>query len=100
MATPAVVGRRWAVYHASVFRAIEPDRIEYYPRTLASKLPNVKIPLRKQDKDVRLDVQALIDEAYVKGRYDDIDYKEPLDPPLVGDEIKWLDQVLQSPAKS
>jgi hypothetical protein len=100
LATPTVVGRRWAVYHASVFRAIAPDQIEYYARTLRSKLPNVKIPLRKKDKDVRLDVQALIDEAYRKGRYDDIDYREPLDPALAADDANWVEQLLQQPSKS
>jgi hypothetical protein len=66
---------------------------------LPAKLPNVKIPLRKKEKDVRLDVQLLVDEAYVKGRYDDIDYKERLDPPLEGEDAKWVEQLLQ-PSKS
>jgi hypothetical protein len=53
----------------------------------------VKIPLRKKEPEVNLDVQALIDEAYRKGRYDDINYAaETLAPALPPEEAAWVAQ--------
>ena len=63
-------------------------------------MPQVRIPLRQADADVPLDLQTIVDQAYQNGRYDDIDYKERLDPPLDGDDVNWVEQLLQQPTKS
>jgi hypothetical protein len=98
-ATPAAVGpRAWTPYHVCVTRATHPDRVEYYRAPLRARLPLVKVPLRKKDQDVQLDLQSLLNEAYRKGRYDDIDYREPLDPPLSADDAAWAAQLLNVPA--
>jgi hypothetical protein len=96
LATPRIVGpRRWTPYHVSVFRVTAPDQIEYYCAPIRARLPVVKIPLRKSDADVKLDVQALVNQAYEKGRYDDIDYTaEALDPPLPQEEMAWATQLV------
>lgn len=57
-------------------------RLEYYPIPLASRLPAIRIPLRPQDRDVVLSLQPLVDQAYRNGRYGDLDYSRPLNPPL------------------
>ena len=55
------------------------------------------IPLRPTDRDVLLDLQPLIDQIYENGHYaEDIDYAEPLRPPLAADEAEWAAQLLAS----
>lgn len=71
-----------ATYHACVQRASTPQAIELYPMPLAQRLPSIKIPLRSEDQDVRLDLQVLVDQAYARGRYDFLDYTQPPEPPL------------------
>ncbi|HUE71886.1 MAG TPA: DUF4058 family protein [Pirellulaceae bacterium] len=71
-----------ATYHACVQRASQPHAVEFYPIPLAQPLPSIKIPLRPDDPDVRLDLQYLIQQAYSRGRYDFLDYSQPPDPQL------------------
>ena len=82
--------RARTTYQACVRRGWLPQRFEVYPVPLRSPLPAIRIPLREKDADVRLDLQAVLEQAYRKGRYHlTIDYAEPPDPPLTGDDAKW-----------
>jgi len=79
-------------YRISVVRAEDPDVAEVYPARMDQPLPTIRIPLRPDDKDVTLQLQSLLNMAYVNGRYgDDIDYREPPKPPLVGSDAEWAD---------
>jgi hypothetical protein len=58
-------------------------RYENYPRTLRQRLPRIRVPLAAPDPDVRLDVQAAVEQAYADARYCwRIRYDEPCIPPL------------------
>ena len=60
-------------------------------------LPGLSIPLRETDTDVHLDLQAVLDQAYRKGRYHlTIDYSEPPTPPLKGDDAKWARNLIKA----
>ncbi len=75
-------------------------RFEVYPVPLRKPLPAIRIPLREKDKDVRLDLQALLGQAYRKGRYHlTIDYSEPPDPPLTGADARWARALVGSKRK-
>ena len=88
-------GQRSA-YAACARRGWKPFEIEYYPIPLRERLPAIRIPLRRSDSDVALDLQALIDECYESGRYgDDIDYREDPEPALVADDAKWAEALLR-----
>jgi hypothetical protein len=78
-----------APYHAVIWRAAREDTIEYYPFPLRQRLPAIAIPLRPTDSVAPLDLQALINLCYTRGRYDDTDYIAPLDPPLSSDDAQW-----------
>jgi hypothetical protein len=59
---------------------------------LNERLPVVSIPLREQDHGVGLDVQAVVEEAYVKGRYREvIDYSKAPEPELSPEGAAWVD---------
>jgi hypothetical protein len=82
-------------YRISVVRADRQHQAEVYRVSLRSPLPTVRIPLRKEDPDVLLDLQPLIDTTYVNGGYEDIDYRQEPRPPLSGPDAEWADQVLR-----
>jgi hypothetical protein len=70
-----------------------------YPIPLAARLPTIPIPLRPQDPDARLDLQAIIDLAYEEGHHDMLDYAKPIDPPFADAEAEWVQQVLKAAKK-
>jgi hypothetical protein len=82
-------------YAACVRRGWNPLEIEYYPIPLRERLPAIAIPLRRDDPDVPLDLQALLDQCYEAAGYDDIDYGEEPDPPLTPDDARWADALLR-----
>jgi hypothetical protein len=82
-------------YHVCVHRGWRGDEFELYPVPLRQRLPKIKIPLRKTDGDIRLDLQALMDQAYRSGRYDDLDYRSDPIPPLEDSDARWADELLR-----
>ena len=81
-------------YLICVRRVTHPHRGELYPIPLRQPLPNLRIPLRPSDADILLQLQGLIDHCYQAGRYDKIDYRQPLHPPLPEDDQQWADALL------
>lgn len=61
------------------------------------RLPEIPIPLRAGDAELRLDLQPMIDAIYARSRYDElINYAKPLDPPLPEDDTAWFAEALQA----
>lgn len=83
-------------YRVCVKRGWERAAFELYPVTLRAPLPSIRIPLRRKDDDVRLELQPLIDACYRNAVYDDIDYQRPPKPPLDADDEAWADELLKS----
>jgi hypothetical protein len=82
------------LYQVCVRRGWQPSPLEIYPVPLQRRLPIVRIPLRVKDDDVRLDLQAIIEQAYANGAYEaTIRYQEPLDPPLAGPDAAYADKL-------
>ena len=68
-----------------------------FPIRLQQRLPIVPIPLKPEDSDARLDLQAALDSAYDNAGYDlEIDYRREPNPPLNGKLTEWADQRLRS----
>ncbi len=82
-------------YQICVRRAAKPHTAEVYRAPLSERLPVIGIPLRPDDNDIPLNIQAIFDLCYKNGRYDDIDYKAQLDPPLDEADTQWTDQRLK-----
>jgi hypothetical protein len=58
-------------------------------------LPVIRIPLRRTDPDVALDLQSLVDQCYERGRFGtQIRYELPPSPPLPDAEAAWAKDVL------
>ena len=68
-----------------------------WPIGVRQSLPIVSIPLRKPDKDVPLDLGAVLRTAYDRAGYDlTLDYSNPPDPPLEKSDAKWAEKLLRS----
>jgi len=62
---------------------------------LWERLPVVKVPLRPDDADVPLDLQALVEQCYRNGAYEGtLNYAVDPDPPLFGADEEWADEWL------
>jgi len=83
------------IYRVVVRRGWRLLQAEYYPVPIEERLPTIKIPLRQSDKDAPLDLQALVEQCYVNGAYDDIDYAREAVPPLHGKTARWAKQLLR-----
>jgi hypothetical protein len=84
-----------ATYMICVRRVVHPHRAELYPIPLRDPLPAIRMPLRPNDTDLLLQFQPLIQHCYQSGRYDRIDYRQPLRPPLDADDQRWVDVLLR-----
>jgi hypothetical protein len=70
--------------------------MDVYDVPLRKRLPVIRVPLREADATVPLDLQALIDDCYRNGDYDeDIDYQVDPEPPLDSEDARWADALLR-----
>ena len=83
-------------YMACVRRATRREKAEVYLIPLWQRLPVVKIPLRPDDADVPLDLQALVEQCYRNGAYEGtLDYSADPDPSLLGADQDWAEKWLR-----
>jgi hypothetical protein len=91
-----IAPRRRTPYMACVRRAWVRGKAEVYPMPLDQRLPAIKVPLRPTDPDAVLDLQALIEQCYVRGRYEGtLNYGVDADPPLTSPDADWADGLLR-----
>jgi len=83
-------------YQVCVRRGYRPSQVEVYDLPLRQRLPVVGVPLRERDADVPLNLQALVDQCYANGGYDDLDYRADALPPLEPSDAAWADALLRS----
>jgi hypothetical protein len=94
MIGPFLVPQRGRTSYRVTVSESQRSRPWHWPISIRAKLPTIKIPLRQQDTPASLNLQELIEKAYVMGRYDRIDYSQPCTPELVGPDKEWADQIL------
>jgi hypothetical protein len=83
------------LHHVCVTRPPRWGRYEFYVIPLRQRLPAIRVPLRRTDPDVPLDLQKLIDLCYERGRYgEQLDYTKPPNPPLPEEEALWAREIL------
>ncbi len=94
----------WAMYpeerdvpgsHADPYRIVVVRNsrkwgFECYPSSIRGRLPRIRVPLRANDRDAILDVQALIDQAWENGGYGDIDYARAPLPGFEDSDRQWI----------
>jgi hypothetical protein len=94
---PTIAPARLESVYRVVTRRVHPKaRVELYLISLRDRLPLIPVPLREGEKDVVLDLQPLVDQAYVNGRYDRTRYDVPCDPPLEPEDAVWAEALLRA----
>jgi hypothetical protein len=92
---PKTVGPHEYLVHVSK-KGMRPRGL-LYPIRLAHPLPIIPIPVKPDDPDARLDLQAALDSIYDRAGYDlEIDYRGEPNPPLSSELAAWADQLLRS----
>jgi hypothetical protein len=83
-------------YHASIHRYDEPEQFFIYPWRLDEQMPEIAVPLLPGDGEVGLDLQAVFNHCYDAGPYRRRVQYDPsrLVPPLSGDRLEWVSQVV------
>ncbi|MFZ4764764.1 MAG: DUF4058 family protein [Roseimicrobium sp.] len=76
-------------YWISVQRTTQPSCFEVYQPKLREPLPVIRIPLRRGERDVFVDLQPLIDRVYETGRYWRLDYTMQPQTPLPAEDMAW-----------
>ncbi len=83
-------------YSVLVSRADRRPRADFWPIRLRDPLPTIPVPLRPEDGEARLDLQALLHRVYDESGYEDYIYRREPDPPLSGDDAGWARSCLPS----
>jgi hypothetical protein len=83
-------------YRICVRRAFEPRLAVCYKAPLQSRLPVIRIPLRADDPDVRLDLQDLVDRAWQDGGYYGLSHTRGPLPSFNDDDEEWIRERLKS----
>jgi hypothetical protein len=82
-------------YYLLVCRKKQAPRCSVWPAFFTEPLPPVPIPLLPPDPDISLDLQPFVAAIYARSRYErDIDYRQPLTPPLSPADAAWLEERL------
>jgi hypothetical protein len=82
-------------YYLFVCRELQAPRCKVWPAHFMYPLPSIPIPLVPPDADISLSIQTMIESIYARSRYErDIDYRQPLYPPLSQDEQSSLEKRL------
>jgi hypothetical protein len=82
-------------YQVCAWRASQPGSALLYKVPLRERLPVIAIPLRPSDPDALLDIQAVVDQCYRNGGYDDIDYTGEPEPRLGKGDAAWANTLLK-----
>lgn len=79
-------------YRIAVIRGHLQAQAECYKVTLRERLPAIRIPLRPHEPDIPLDIQPLIDAAWERGTYSDIDYSRDTCPAFRKEDEAWIQE--------
>lgn len=83
-------------YHVCVHRIDDPHRLHITPILLKQRLPEIHIPLRPGDADVKIDLQAVFDRCYDTGPYRrGLPYRHTPEPSLSPEQGAWAEAILR-----
>ncbi len=97
-AMPIVGTRSQPTYRVLVSRSEQRPAADLYSITLQEPLPTIPIPLKSEDTDLLLDLQAVFNRVYEEARYSmRIDYHQPVPPQALSfRDQQWVADLLLS----
>ena len=81
-------------YSVLVSRAERRPKAGFWAIKLTERLPVIPVPLRLEDGDVQIDLQAALNSAYDAAAYERFIYEGTPDPALSSDDAAWAARVL------
>jgi hypothetical protein len=83
-------------YRVFMSRGDQRLRTRCWPFSVRDALPVIAIPLRGKDPELPLDLGAVFRSVYDRAAYDvSVDYRQPPEPPLEGDDGRWARELLR-----
>lgn len=82
-------------YYVLLYPGIESRRVAIWPISMRDRLPIIPIP-QGGGQNVLLDLRNVLEQAYQNGKYDRIDYRQPCEPPLEGEDAAWAEKLLHA----
>ena len=82
-------------YCAMVSRAEERPQVGVWPIGLRHRLPSIPIPLRAPDKDLKLNLQDILNGAYDTGAFANYIYNVHPQPPLRAEDTTWARKIIE-----
>jgi Protein of unknown function (DUF4058) len=86
-------------YSVMVSRAERRPKAGFWSINLRERLPVIPVPLRLEDGDARIDLQAALDSAYEAAAYERFIYEVMPEPALRPEDAAWAGQVLLTLAR-
>lgn len=84
-------------YRILVRAGWERPRARLYAFSVRQPIPDITVPLRRDEKGVPLSIGKLLSEIYDRARYDlRLDYRQQPDPPLSEEDAAWADRLLRA----
>jgi hypothetical protein len=78
-------------YYGIISRWVRRPDCEVYHWLLNEALPILPIPLATPDGDLQIDLTAVFETTFLRGRYDrSINYRQPLKLPLAEEDVAWV----------
>jgi hypothetical protein len=85
------------IYHALVSRADQRPISDVFTWSIRDPLPTIPVPLIDPDPDIALDLAAVFETVYQRGRYErSIDYSASLELPLTRKDRTWAQKRARS----
>ena len=87
-------------YRIVISRARHRPRADVYLFSVRDPIPDVPIPLRPDEAEPALRLNQVLHELYDRARYDlAVNYQQPPNPPLTGQDTWWVAQLLREPGE-
>ena len=93
---PAIGGLPPGDYYAVISRSRDRPRAAVYAWGVRQPMPSIPIPLKDEDPETSLDLQAVFTTVYDRARYHlSLDYEAPLDPAFAAEDQAWARDAIQ-----
>lgn len=84
-------------YRIVISREARRPQADLLPFSVRQPIPSFRLPIQSDDDELVVDLNHLLHTLYDRAGYDlRIDYRSEPDPPLLGDDAIWADELLRS----
>ncbi len=91
-----ILGATQSDYRIVVSRSDRRPSAQLYAFSVRQEVPNLPVPLKPGEEEPMVNLQAILDGVYERGRYHlAIDYTQPAQPPLNAEDTDWATELIR-----